>query len=291
MKKFLFLLLSVFFISNTLFATTNDKHVFYLDNPTDKNIKITLDSKVYNLKPKTYEILNLKRGEHIAELSDGTKVYFKIFANSKGGIINPSGATYTINYFRYQSPRISVDWREPEDTVLPTYNDFIMDKNYIAWEYDIFEEVTYESMPKKLHPDEDIHVFSKIYSPLEVKEPDYIQGKAIEVYNFKKSDIDMENPKVNLPKLDSDYNIPNNDDEAFQNYIKQIIALDKAYMNTNDAKKQKKILQEYDKIAKIIWSKYSKYNIVEGSYDKVSLKKLNLKSLDRGVIITKIESK
>lgn len=291
MKKFLFLLLSAFFISNTLFATTNDKHIFYLDNPTDKNIKITLDSKVYNLKPKTYEILNLKRGEHIAELSDGTKVYFKIFANSKGGIINPSGATYTINYFRYQSPRISVDWREPEDTVLPTYNDFIMDKNYIAWEYDIFEEVTYESMPKKLHPDEDIHVFSKIYSPSELKEPDYTKGKPIEVYNFKKSDIDMENPKANLPKLDSDYNIPNNDDEAFQNYIKQIIALDKAYMNTNDAKKQKKILQEYDKIAKIIWSKYSKSNVVEGSYDKVSLKKLNLKSLDRGVIITKIESK
>jgi len=230
-------------------------------------------------------------GEHIAELSDGTKVYFKIFANSKGGIINPSGATYTINYFRYQSPRISVDWREPEDTVLPTYNDFIMDKNYIAWEYDIFEEVTYESMPKKLHPDEDIHVFSKIYSPLEVKEPDYIQGKAIEVYNFKKSDIDMENSKANLPKLDSDYNIPNNDDEAFQNYIKQIIALDKAYMSTNDAKKQKKILQEYDKIAKIIWSKYSKSNIVQGSYDNVDLKALNLKSLDRGVIITKIESK
>ena len=291
MKKFLFLLLSAFFISNTLFATTNDKHIFYLDNPTDKNIKITLDSRVYNLKPKTYEVLNLKRGEHIAELSDGTKVYFKIFANSKGGIINPSGATYTINYFRYQSPRISVDWQEPEDIVLPTFNDFIMDKNYIAWEYDIFEEVTYESMPKKLHPDEDIHVFSKIYSPLEVKEPDYIKGKAIEVYNFKKSDIDIENPKANLPKLDSDYNIPNSDDEVFQNYIKQIIALDKAYMNTNDAKKQKKILQEYDKIAKIIWSKYSKYNIVEGSYNKVSLKKLNLKSLDRGVIVTKIESK
>lgn len=289
MKKFLFLLLSVFLISNSLFATTNDKHIFYLDNPTDKNIKITLDSKVYNLKPKTYEVLNLKRGEHIAELSDGTKVYFKIFANSKGGIINPSGATYTINYFRYQSPRISVDWREPEDTVLPTYNDFIMDKNYIAWEYDIFEEVTYESMPKKLHPDEDIHVFSKIYSPLEVKEPDYIKGKPIEVYNFKKSDIDMENPKVNLPKLDSDYNIPNSDDEAFQNYIKQIIALDKAYMNTNDAKKQKKILQEYDKIAKILWLEYPKYNIVQGSYDNVDLKALNLKSLDRGVIITKIE--
>jgi len=291
MKKFLFLLLSVFFISYVIYSDTDNKHIFYLDNPTSKNIEITLDGKLYKLKSKTYEVLNLKTGEHIAELSDGTKVYFKIFANSRGGIINPSGATYTINYFRYQSPRISVDWREPEDTVLPTYNDFIMDKNYIAWEYDIFEEVTYESMPKKLHPDVDIHVFTKIYSPSELKEPDYTKGKAIEVYNFKKSDIDMENPKANLPKLDSDYNIPNSDDETFQNYIKQIIALDKAYMNTNDAKKQKKILQEYDKIAKIIWSKYSKYNIVEGSYDKVSLKKLNLKSLDRGVIITKIESK
>ena len=295
MKKFLLLLLSVFFISNSLFAATDGKHIFYLDNPTNKNIEITLDGKIYKLKPKTYEVLNLKMGEHIAELSDGTKVYFKIFANSKGGIINPTGATYTINYFRYQSPRISVDWRDPEDTVLPTFDDFIIDKNYIAWEYDIFEEVTKESMPKKLHPDEDIHVFTKIYSPSEVKEPDYTKGKAMEVYHFKKSNIisvgnyNMENPKANLPKIENNYNIPNNDDKTFQNYIKQIIALDKAYTDTNDAKKQKKILKEYDKIAKIIWSDYSKYNITEGSYDKVNLKALNLKSLDRGVIITKIE--
>lgn len=289
MKKIFLLLLSIFFIFNTIFATIDDKHIFYLDNPTNKNIKMTLDNKVYNLKPKTYEVLNLKMGEHIAELSDGTKVYFKIFANSKGGIINPTGATYTINYIRYASKRICVDWKEPEDIILPTFNDFIMDKNYIDWEYDIFEEVTYKSMPKKLHPDEDIHIFAKIYSPSEVKEPDYTKGKAIEVYSFKKSDIDMENPKAKLPKIDSDYNIPNNDDKAFQNYIKQIIALDKAYMNTNDAKKQKEILEEYDKIAKIIWSKYSKYNISQGSYDKVNLKALNLKSLDRGVIVTKIE--
>ena len=289
MKKIFLLLLSIFFIFNTIFATIDDKHIFYLDNPTNKNIKITLDSKVYNLKPKTYEVLNLKMGEHIAELSDGTKIYFKIFANSKGGIINPTGATYTINYIRYQSKRICVDWKEPEDIILPTFNDFIMDKNYIDWEYDIFEEVTYKSMPKKLHPDEDIHIFAKIYSPSEVKEPDYTKGKAIEVYSFKKSDIDMENPKAKLPKIDSDYNIPNNDDKAFQNYIKQIINLDKTYKDTNDAKKQKKILKEYDKIAKILWLEYPKYNIVQGSYDNVDLKALNLKSLDRGVIITKIE--
>ncbi|ALF26323.1 hypothetical protein RN95_07820 [Fusobacterium nucleatum subsp. nucleatum] len=271
MKKIFLLLLSIFFISNTIFAATDDKHIFYLDNPTNKNIEITLDNKVYKLKPKTYEVLNLKIGKHIVELSDGTKVYFKIFANSKGGIINPTGATYTIdNSIRYQSPRICVDWQEVENTILPTVDNFIIDKNYIAWEYDIFEEVTDESMPKKLSPEVDIYVFTKIYSPSEFKDVDY----------------DIEKQKANLPKIDSDYNIPNNEDKAFQNYIKQIIALDKAYMDTNDAKKQKKILKEYDKIAKILWLKY---NFGEGTYDKVSLKKLNLKSLDRGVIITKIE--
>ena len=272
MKKFLLLLLPIFFISYVIYSDTDNKHIFYLDNPTNKNIEITLDGKLYKLKSKTYEVLNLKTGEHIAELSDGTKVYFKIFANSKGGIINPSGATYTINYFRYQSPRICVDWSEPEDTVLPTFDDFIIDKNYMAWEYDIFEEVTRESMPKKLSPEVDIYVFTKIYSPSE-----------------KDVDYGIERPKANLPKIDSDYNIPKDEDKAFQNYIKQIIALDKAYMDTNDAKKQKKILKEYDKIAKIIWSDYSKSNIVLGSYDNVDLKALNLKSLDRGVIITKIE--
>ena len=275
MKKFLLLLLPIFFISCTIYSDTDNKHIFYLDNPTNKNIEISLDSKLHKLKAKTYEVLNLKTGEHIAELSDGTKVYFKIFANSEGGIINPSGAAYTIDdSIRYQSSRVCVEWQEVENTVLSTVDDFIIDKNYIAWEYDIFEDATDESMPKKLPPEVDIYVFTKIYSPSEFKDVDY----------------DVESPKANLPKMDSDYNIPKNDDKVFQNFIKQIIALDKAYMNTNDAKKQKKILKEYDKIAKIIWLEYLKYNIVQGSYDNVDLKALNLKSLDRGVIVTKIEN-
>ena len=274
MKKFLLLLLPIFFISYVIYSDTDNKHIFYLDNPTNKNIEISLDSKLYKLKSKTYEVLNLKTGEHIAELSDGTKVYFKIFANSRGGIINPSGASYTIDdSIRYQSSRVCVEWQEVENTVLSTVDDFIIDKNYIAWEYDIFEEASNESMQKKLSPEVDIYVFTKIYSPSEFKDIDY----------------DIEKPKANLPKIDSNYNIPNNEDKTFQNYIKQIIALDKAYKDTNDAKKQEKILKEYDKIAKIIWLDYSKYNIVQGSYDNVDLKALNLKSLDRGVIITKIE--
>ena len=275
MKKFLLLLLPIFFISYVIYSDTDNKHIFYLDNPTSKNIEITLDGKLYKLKSKTYEVLNLKTGEHIVELSDGTKVYFKIFANSRGGIINPTGASYTIDdSIRYQSSRVCVEWQEVENTVLSTVDDFIIDKNYIAWEYDIFEEASNESMQKKLSPEVDIYVFTKIYSPSEFKDIDY----------------NIEKPKANLPKIDSNYNIPNNEDKTFQNYIKQIISLDKAYKDTNDAKKQEKILKEYDKIAKILWLEYPKYNIVQGSYDNVDLKALNLKSLDRGVIITKIEN-
>ena len=59
MKKIFLLLISVFFISNSLFAATDGKHIFYLDNPTNKNIEMTLDGKMYKLKPKTYEVFNL----------------------------------------------------------------------------------------------------------------------------------------------------------------------------------------------------------------------------------------
>ena len=207
MKKFLFLLLSVFFISNSLFATTNDKHIFYLDNPTSKNIEITLDGKLYKLKSKTYEVLNLKTGEHIAELSDKRKVYFKIFENSKGGIINPTASSYVFNYFiPYSAPNIFVEWAEPEINTISidnlsftgTYkvvNDFIIDKNYIGWDFDIFEEINFD----KISPEIEIKLFSKIFNPYE-----------------------------------------------FLKYVEEIIELDKVYKVENDKNEQKKILEKYN---------------------------------------------
>ena len=207
MKKFLFLLLSVFFISNSLFATTNDKHIFYLDNPTSKNIEITLDGKLYKLKSKTYEVLNLKTGEHIAELSDKRKVYFKIFENSKGGIINPTASSYVFNYFiPYSAPNIFVEWAEPEINTISidnlsftgTYkvvNDFIIDKNYIGWDFDIFEEINFD----KISPEIEIKLFSKIFNPYE-----------------------------------------------FLKHVEEIIELDKVYKVENDKNEQKKILEKYN---------------------------------------------
>ena len=51
MKKILLLLLSVFFISCDIKSSNDNEHIFYLDNPSNKNIEIILDSKIYKLKP------------------------------------------------------------------------------------------------------------------------------------------------------------------------------------------------------------------------------------------------
>ena len=49
MKKILLLLLSIFFISCGIKNSNDNEHIFYLDNPTNKIIEITLDSKLYKL--------------------------------------------------------------------------------------------------------------------------------------------------------------------------------------------------------------------------------------------------
>ena len=272
MQKFLFLLLSVFFISNSLFATTNDKHIFYLDNPTSKNIEITLDGKLYKLKSKTYEVLNLKTGEHIAELSDKRKVYFKIFENSKGGIINPTTSSYVFNYFiPYSAPNISVEWAEPEINTISidnlsftgTYkvvNDFIIDKNYIGWDFDIFEEINFD----KISPEIEIKLFSKIFNPYEFLKQENLEYK------------DINKTKLNL-EIKEDYSIPNFEDKKVKKYVEEIIELDKVYKVENDKNEQKKILEKYN-------------TLVDKYIDEVGAPVyIKILYLDKGVIITKVE--
>ena len=272
MKKFLFLLLSVFFISNSLFATTNDKHIFYLDNPTSKNIEITLDGKLYKLKSKTYEVLNLKTGEHIAELSDKRKVYFKIFENSKGGIINPTTSSYVFNYFiPYSAPNIFVEWAEPEINTISidnlsftgTYkvvNDFIIDKNYIGWDFDIFEEINFD----KISPEIEIKLFSKIFNPYEFLKQENLEYK------------DINKTKLNL-EIKEDYSIPNFEDKKVKKYVEEIIELDKVYKVENDENEQKKILEKYN-------------TLVDKYIDEVGAPVyIKILYLDKGVIITKVE--
>ena len=272
MKKILLLLLPIFFISYAIYSDTGNKHIFYLDNPTSKNIEITLDGKLYKLKSKTYEVLNLKTGEHIAELSDGTKVYFKIFANSRGGIINPTTSSYVFNYFiPYSAPNIFVEWAEPEINTISidnlsftgTYkvvNDFIIDKNYIGWDFDIFEEINFD----KISPEIEIKLFSKIFNPYEFLKQENLEYK------------DINKTKLNL-EIKEDYSIPNFEDKKVKKYVEEIIELDKVYKVENDKNEQKKILEKYN-------------TLVDKYIDEVGAPVyIKILYLDKGVIITKVE--
>ena len=272
MKKILLILLSIFFLSCGVKNSNDNEHIFYLDNPSNEDIEIILDSQIYRLKARTFEILKLKTGEHIAELSDKRKVYFKIFENSKGGIINPTASSYVFNDFiPYSAPNVFVEWSEPEINTISidnlnftgTYrvvNDFIIDKNYIGWDFDIFEEINFD----KISPEIEIKVFSKISNPYEFLEQDNLKYK------------DINKTKLNL-EIKEDYSIPNFEDKKVQKYVEEVIELDKAYKVENNGNEQKKILEKYNTLV-------DKYINEVGAPVYIKILYLN-----KGVIITKVE--
>lgn len=272
MKKILLILLSIFFLSCSVKNSNDNEHIFYLDNPSNEDIEIILDSQTYRLKARTFEILKLKTGEHIAELSDKRKVYFKIFENSKGGIINPTASSYVFNDFiPYSAPNVFVEWSEPEINTISidnlnftgTYrvvNDFIIDKNYIGWDFDIFEEINFD----KISPEIEIKVFSKISNPYEFLEQDNLKYK------------DINKTKLNL-EIKEDYSIPNFEDKKVQKYVEEVIELDKAYKVENNGNEQKKILEKYNTLV-------DKYINEVGAPVYIKILYLN-----KGVIITKVE--
>jgi len=272
MKKILLILLSIFFLSCGVKNSNDNEHIFYLDNPSNEDIEIILDSQTYRLKARTFEILKLKTGEHIAELSDKRKVYFKIFENSKGGIINPTASSYVFNDFiPYSAPNIFVEWSEPEINTISidnlnftgTYrvvNDFIIDKNYIGWDFDIFEEINFD----KISPEIEIKLFSKIFNPYEFLKQENLEYK------------DINKTKLNL-EIKEDYSIPNFEDKKVKKYVEEIIELDKVYKVENDKNEQKKILEKYNTLV-------DKYINEVGAPVYIKILYLN-----KGVIITKVE--
>ena len=98
MKKTFFLLLLLI----TLIGCNGH---YILDNPTDENIKVYIDSTEYNLKPKEFIKVKLKTGNHtVSAEKNGTKILdnetFKI-GDIPAGLINPTKNDYVIYYIIY----------------------------------------------------------------------------------------------------------------------------------------------------------------------------------------------
>jgi hypothetical protein len=67
---------------------------FLLDNPTNTTLSVSIDSVTHQLKPHSGKEITLDAGKH-SMISPATgKISFIVYANSRGGIINPSFSPY-----------------------------------------------------------------------------------------------------------------------------------------------------------------------------------------------------
>ena len=94
MKKFFMGIFVMFMV----FSCSFQKSVFILDNPTDTAVNVKIDGKEYSLGAGGYEKMNLKPGKHTLTDSQGKEYSFIIYADSKGGIINPTRSDYICKY-------------------------------------------------------------------------------------------------------------------------------------------------------------------------------------------------
>ena len=90
MKKIFLIILLLLTVLNCSFQTS----IFILDNPTDTEINVKVDGKEYKLASGGYEKITLKPGKHSLVDNGGKEAFFIVYADSTGGILNPTRSSY-----------------------------------------------------------------------------------------------------------------------------------------------------------------------------------------------------
>ena len=279
MKKFFMII----FMLLMVFSCSFQKGVFILDNPSDTAIKVKIDGKEYNLGTGKYEKLTLKPGKHTMTDSEGKEVSFIVYADSKGGVINPTRSDYIYvnmayavegagNSFRPMGEDIIVNGLKYEGP-FGMVNDLIIDKNFKGWDYDI-----HTPFPEKIYTSDGNskgNIFIKIFTKkefLDFAEEMGIVGTPESGGEVKKT---PEKPAV------SEYKVPPFKNPDVKKYAEEMVALDKAYATAINAGEQKKIMSEYKKA----WKNYVQASMDNNS-DLELLNELRFNNLGRGVLVT-----
>jgi hypothetical protein len=145
----------IFFISLiSLFGCNNKPSLdssinFLLDNPTDVVLSVSIDGTTHQLKPHSGKEITINAGKH-SMISPATgKINFMVYANSRGGIINPSFSPYVLNAEVYAidnnaSQGFAPGLREIEiDGVIFEGPFHLHDDLFIedSWSYGVYEEL------------------------------------------------------------------------------------------------------------------------------------------------------
>lgn len=75
---------------------SNSSTDFSIDNPNDASLKLQIDGTTYDVPAHQAKDISLKAGEHSMEAPATGKIKFIVYANRKGGLINPSLSDYVI---------------------------------------------------------------------------------------------------------------------------------------------------------------------------------------------------
>ena len=271
------------FVLLMFFSCSFQKSTFILDNPTDTAIKVKVDGKEYNLSAGEYEKLILKPGKHTLTDISGKEVSFIVYADSKGGIINPTRSDYiyvsmayaaegAADSFRPMGKDVIVDGMKYEGP-FGMANDLIIDKNLKSWKYDIhtpFPETIYTSDRNSKG-----NIFTKIFTQkefLDFTAEMGISGVPADGDEMKKTEEESAAPEYKVPPFKN---------PDMKKYAEEMVALDKAYATAINAGEQKKIMSEYKKA----WKNYVQASMDNNS-DLELLNELRFNNLGRGVLIT-----
>ena len=279
MKKFFAAIFMLFMVISCSFQ----KSVFILDNPTDTAVQVKVDGKEYSLGAGQYEKINLKPGKHTLIDSVGKEFSFIVYADSKGGVINPTRSDYVYvsmayavegagDSFRPMGKDIIIDGLRYEGP-FGMVNDLIIDKNLKSWKYDIhtpFPETIYTSDRNSKG-----NIFTKIFTQKEFL--GFAADMGIQGTPAGKEGVKKEEEESAVPE----YNVPPFKNPKVKKYAEEMVALDKAYAAATEAGEQKKIMSEYKKA----WKNYVQASMDDNS-DLELLGKLKFNNLGRGVLIT-----
>ena len=271
------------FILLMFLSCSHQKNTFILDNPTDTAIKTKVDGKEYNLGAGEYEKLVLKPGKHTLTDAYGKELSFIVYADSSGGVINPSRSNYIYVSMAYAAEGAGDSFRPAgEDVILDGLkyegpfgmtDDLIIDKNLRNWKYDI-----HTPFPEKIYTSDRNskgNIFTKIFTQkefLDFMTEMGVQGIPADEGEMKKT--------AEVPAA-PEYKVPSFKNPDVKKYAEEMVALDKAYATAEKAGEQKKIMSEYKKA----WKNYVQASMKDNS-DLELLKELKFNNLGKGVLVT-----
>ena len=247
--RFLALLLTVI-----TFISCDDpfkRQDFYLSNPTDASMQLTLDDQAYTLAPQSVELVKLKAGVHELIYKE-QKHAFTVFQQNSGGIINPALEPHYIysmvyategNFDKFGSTRraIEIDGVPYEDNIKVT-NALFIDNNlyrctYFLGEAYPEEQITYNKNTVG-------NFFNKFFTKAEFI-AFYDEAVVEEDRGFHQLNrVENGNCTITEPSENAGVTIPNIPNEELVASYKKEVELLEEFKKSTDASKQKSIQKE-----------------------------------------------